>query len=370
MILPSEPRTPTFPRVPATYDVVCWGAWRGMAKRFWALLVLAWASSAHASGFGAFNAGISFANRNDPDSAIAQLTSALTSADLPLYLKETAFLARARSYSKKDEAEPALADYRSAIALNPYRSSTYYDRGFLLRKLKRLDEAADDFSHVITLQPTTDDGYVALGEINLRRGRYPLAVAEFTQVLGFELESPQVDLALGGALWAEGAYVQAEARFNLEITNLPNPMAEIWRTYSPLPGPTARGLSISTRPEPDAYAVLWRELAALGAGQTPNFTTDSQDIDEKKWPAPVVKFFRGEETADAVLGEAAKSAESLREVRKCEADFYIGEWQLMEQKDVQRARTSLSAAAAGDPDFCWESTMAGIELARLTVVPK
>jgi rhomboid protease GluP len=72
----------------------------------------------------------------------------------------------------------------------------------------------------------------------------------------------------------------------------------------------------------------------------------------------VVELFLGQRTPEATLTAPAKPDE------RCEAQFYIGEWQLL-RADRPAAIESLQTAASTCPKDFVESTDAQAELKRL-----
>jgi lipoprotein NlpI len=68
-------------------------------------------------------------------------------------------------------------------------------------------------------------------------------------------------------------------------------------------------------------------------------------IDAKAWPYPIVELFLGRKSLQAVETAASKPEE------RWEAQFYIGEWQLLQRASAQAAKTLQTAADICPKDF-------------------
>ena len=97
-------------------------------------------------------------------------------------------------------------------------------------------------------------------------------------------------------------------------------------------------------------------VSVLGAAST--------ESDTKAWPGALVRFYRGELSEEEVR-KATVSADALTQrSQRCEADFYIGEWHLL-QHDKDTARLLFQSAAAECPHNFIEYEMLPVELKRL-----
>ena len=89
-------------------------------------------------------------------------------------------------------------------------AATYDNRGVILVRLGRNDEAQSDFSRAIALRPELGDPYVNLGSILIRQHQYDQAIAQINMGLDRGISYPQVgyyDRALAQEL--AGRYKEA-----------------------------------------------------------------------------------------------------------------------------------------------------------------
>jgi len=100
---------------------------------------------------------------------------------------------------------------------------------------------------------------------------------------------------------------------------------------------------------------------------TQELASNAREIDQTQWPWPLISYFVGTSSPDAVR-KAATSAEdeSERKGRVCEADFFLGEEQLV--KGAERsARVLFQAAVEHCPKNYLEYVAAQNELKRADI---
>jgi hypothetical protein len=78
----------------------------------------------------------------------------------------------------------------------------------------------------------------------------------------------------------------------------------------------------------------------------------------KEWPYPVIELYLKRQGPDAALNAVSN------DVERCQAQFYIGEWNLLREHFTEAA-TALRAAAANCPKTRLEYDGAAAEVKRL-----
>jgi tetratricopeptide (TPR) repeat protein len=91
--------------------------------------------------------------------------------------------------------EEALGHFTATMALDPNYSEYYNERGSVLFKLERLDEAERDFRQAIELSPPYPEVWTNLGQCYRAMDRMADAVAAYSRALDLD---PTVGLALAG----------------------------------------------------------------------------------------------------------------------------------------------------------------------------
>lgn len=373
--------------------------------KFVAFCGLAWlvfSVPADASGFASFNAGILAHNNADANGAIRNFTLALAAPDLPQQLRAIAFLDRADAYGMNSDFDHALSDYTSCLALTPQDYTALMHRGALYMQRKEYALAHADFISGIRARPELASAYARNGQTFMAEqkyddalksfadglaaswytlhfylyrseayrvsGRYDEAIKEddaaivrdktfaeailergrarrdsgdlrgamsdFKTASDMESEDPDFQLSLGIAQWEGGQYDDAIRSFKRASGNF----------------------------EQTRYAFLWLYIAnskeRLPISGLPE---KAAKLVDPKWPGPIVGLIAGSKTADEVFGAAREADTSLR---MCEANFYVGEWQFVQQ-NIAEAKRLLEAATQSCLPLSAESNAAKIDLKRL-----
>ena len=121
----------------------------------------------------------------------------------------------------------------------------------------------------------------------------------------------------------------------------------------------AADLSRVAAATPYPYPGLIGFLASSRAGQAaPDLEAAAQRTKSRDWPYAVFELFLGQRDAAATLAAAEKPDE------RCEAQFYVGEWQLI-KGDRAAARQRFEEAVGTCPKTFIEYHAAQGELRRL-----
>src|ERR1700730_18462880 len=194
----------------------------------------------------------------------------------------------------------ALADLNEAIKLDPRHAGAFQNRGDVQGAKGEFDAAIADYSEAIRIEPRNIGGYRARGFANFYAAHYRAAGADLAR-------------------------------------------------------------AVADKPA-DAYPVLWLYLARTRAGEETAAATElaanARTLKASDWPYAVVELFLGQRTPEATLAAPVKPDD------RCEAQFYIGEWQLL-RADRPAAIDALKSAAHTCPKDFVEATDARAELKRL-----
>ena len=110
----------------------------------------------------------------------------------------------------KGDTAGALADYGAAIATNALLASAYINRASLLIEMKRPSEALKDLNNYILLVADNPDVYNLRGRIYLDQGKRELAAADFNRALFLAPGNRDAFLNLGRLFIASREYSRAE----------------------------------------------------------------------------------------------------------------------------------------------------------------
>jgi len=272
-----------------------------------ALLFVVGAGSALAAGYDDFSRGVNANNRGDAETAISAFSAALASGDLAAAYIPTAHVGRAKAYLQKDNCAEALSDLDDGIKLKADDADVFYLRADAKVCLNKLDAAQIDFNQAIGLRPRAPY-YEWFAQIQWLHGFFPQAAENFAQAVKQAAEGNK---------------------------------------HKP-------------------YILLWFAMSAGRAGtfDQAKFAADVSALGSDEWPVPLLDFYRGKTAVDKVYSEAASKDAQIAINQKCEADFYIGEWQLA-RKNTADAKSLLQQAVGECPHGFIEFSFAQAELKRL-----
>lgn len=263
-----------------------------MARLFLAGVVTALSVfPAWGSSFDDFNQGVNAFNRGDSEVAISALTRALASRDLAEGLKPAARIDRGIAYEREKRYADAITDLGAALASNPGRYDATYWRMLAFELSGQAKEAAADCDALLKLRPRAAALYAHCWRIEWDNGEFVKAVP----------------------------YIETMAR-------------------------------LETRPA--AIDVLWLEITRLRAGvpDETEFEQFAKELNVDEWPSPVIELYLGKTTPEAVMAAAEESERATSvagflhieprtdisesrtaspQSRKCQATFFVGEWQLL-----------------------------------------
>ncbi len=118
----------------------------------------------------------------------------------------------------------------------------------------------------------------------------------------------------------------------------------------------------------DAYAAIWMFLARARIGDVQGARAELSGVeakpDDKAWPGAVTGFLLGRMDVNALLQAAEHQDAKVRAEQVCEAEFYAGQWELIQAR-ANEARNRLQRATQGCPKNFLEYEGAVAELRRL-----
>jgi lipoprotein NlpI len=238
-----------------------------------AVAFVAASAAAWAAGYDDFVRAGELRRVGNVDGALAAYSAALSAGDLaPAYMPD-AYHSRAELYYRTGKCASALADLDAALKLRPAMIEALRLRARANDCLGNMDAARADLDAVIAAAPASDL-YASRGSFN----------------------------------WFHGKFVEAAEDYGT-AASLHNKRSFDWR--------------------PGAYSLAWYAIAASRAQRfiAADFAAKAKGFDLDPWPGPLVSFFLGKTTQDAVYREAAKGEGDLPKAQKCEADFFLAEWQ-------------------------------------------
>ncbi len=301
------------------------------------LLMLAGVGAAWADGAASAAAALQAQRRGDLPAAIRLYGEAIRSGQLSPPELAAAYYNRGAAHRKLGEINDAIADYDMSIRLNPDFPPAYDSRGNAHRDKGEIDKAIADYNVALRLKPDFANAHDNRGNAYRDRGEPEKALIDYDAALKLRPDDivarynrAHVEVELGRYAAAAGDYRQVI------------------------------GLAPS-----NYYPVLLLHLAAKRAGEDDDqeIRRNATRLDRAIWPAPVLALYLGEASPEQVLAAAAADA-TAKQQRLCEADYYLGMYQLLRQATAQASKLFRELARSCPPGF-FERSAALRELKRL-----
>ena len=287
------------------------------------------ADSRYAAAY--INRGNAYLLKSDLDHAFADFGEAIRLDPKNAW----AYTERGNLYKNKGDFEHAMTDLNEAIKLDPNYAMVFLARGDLYKSKGDLKSAMTDLNESIRLDANYAAAYFTRGRVSYMLGNNPAALEDFTKAIRFDAEDETVYFNRGVAYYVVGGRL-ADAAADFKKASELNPK--------------------------DAYAALWRDLAERRSNNaTIHLAEAAKQLDMTVWPAPVIRQFLGELSAEQTVGAAADSDPRTKLGQTCEANYYGGELALI-KKNKKDALRQLRLAADECPRSFIESTAAIAEL--------
>jgi tetratricopeptide (TPR) repeat protein len=277
----------------------------------------------------------------------------------------------------------------------------YEKIGDVLLLLGRTREAFDSYRHSLEIRKRVADsdrgniqwqrdlaaGYLKLGDALVAEGKREDAYASYRSGLAVargesdgseSIVASQRDLGFvtsraGATLLNISRPAEALAYFNEWVLGMPNEALAYFdraraELYADQAEQAINDLATAISLEPSyLYLYIWLHLARTRAGQHDEYeiASNAGKLSKPAWPWTLVELFLRSTNPDEVLDRARlSSSPQVRQQRLCEANFYVGEYNLEATKQLEALRL-LKAAALNCPQGFIEQAAAKQELQRL-----
>ncbi|OAF06185.1 hypothetical protein AYJ54_21170 [Bradyrhizobium centrolobii] len=319
-----------------------------------------------------------------------------------------AYYCRAVAYYHLGNLDRAHADFDRAIQLNPRNRIAYYARGLIYSRKGDYDRAIGDYTRAVQLgsqaeaiqknhnKPNRKGGdlvaraagddvaseldaidgriFLARGATYNEKGDIDHAIDDYDEAIRINAKDKDAFDYRASAYNAKGDFARAIVDSDRAIQLDPED-ARAYRSRAIAhfqSGSLAKALADidrSTSLDPkDAYAALWREIVSKRSGTPGELDEAAKLLDTSRWPAPIVRFFLGEMTFEALRKSAQDDSARKTKGQVCEANFYSAELAL-QRGSKEDALRLLELAAADCPKTFVESRAADVELKALRANP-
>lgn len=238
-----------------------------------------------------------------PGFVIHACTEAIASGRLTKGNLAHAFMDRGIAWRYEGGYDLAIADFGTAIQLDPQYAAAYDNRGIAYRNEGKLNRAIADYSAAIQLNPQDPVAHNNRASALIAEGNYDEAIAEYKTAIRLDPKYAAPYQSLGWAQFLTGDYASAE-------TNI------------------ARANQL----RPNRYAILWLYLirSREGSNARARLAADASAFSSTAaWPQPVIEYYLGRLSEPGLEAAAATEGAETPSEQRCEADFYLGEAQLL-----------------------------------------
>ena len=136
----------------------------------------------------------------------------------PLPERVLAYINRGIAYYDRGELDRALADYTSAIRLDPKNAEALNNRADLKLRKGDIESAIEDYSTAIELSPKLASAFNGRGNALRESGQIDRAIADYDKAIALDPASPFAYNGRGNALRDKGQTDRAIADFNKAIS--------------------------------------------------------------------------------------------------------------------------------------------------------
>lgn len=200
--------------------------------------------------------------------------------------------------NNRGDADAAIQFFTRSIdggGLAPsYLPSAHFGRARALLHNGRCTFAYADLTDAIKMRPDFVDAYSLRAEANQCLERDDAALTDATAAIHLRPAAGYY-FTRAHLLWNAGNFHEAQADLDLAIARDPG----------------------------NGYILLWHALTAQRVGTHDQTWFVRQGAGISGWPGPLLDLYAGRASPDDVQRIASRNPN-----QKCEADFYIGEWQL------------------------------------------
>ncbi len=126
------------------------------------------------------------------------------------------------TYRKQGKIEDAIAEYKTAISINPNYALAHYNLGNVYREQGELDEAIAEYKVAISINPNYASAHNNLGIADKRQGKLDEAIAEWKIAISINPNHANAHCNLGDAYRHKGMLHDAIAAYKEAIRSNPN----------------------------------------------------------------------------------------------------------------------------------------------------
>lgn len=305
------------------------------------------------------------------DYAIADYTEAIRLD--PTF--EIAYYNRGLAYQAKGDLEHAISDYNEALRLGVKVGQQFYvSRGTAYRTKGDLDRAIADFTEAIRLDPKDGRAIINRASVYGQKGDFGHAIADYDEAIQLDPKRAIAYYGRGNAYRLKGDLARAASDYD-EAIQLDPKNAYFYFSrgrlylYTSIAKALADFKQANELNPKDPVLALWLDFVERRNNSPSHLAQIAQTLDMTAWPAPIVRLFLGETTPAVVLAAANAADPMTKQKQVCDSNFFVGEFELLQNAKQEGIRLLQIAARDCPPDRI-ASSAANDELKALGAAEK
>ena len=151
------------------------------------------------------------------ETLVVQQETATAQATQETLSSASAYVDRGNSYREQEKYDEAIADYTTAIEIDPDYAWAYNNRGVAYDNQGKYDLAIADYTTAIELDPDHKEAYYNRGNAYRKQGKYDLAIADYTKAIEIDPDYKEAYTNRGNAYYNQGKYDLAIADYTTAI---------------------------------------------------------------------------------------------------------------------------------------------------------
>jgi lipoprotein NlpI len=256
----------------------------------------------------------------------------------------------------------ARQDYDEAIRLRPTIATFFRRRGDLRKTQGDLAGAGADLETALRLNPKDVFAYLARGDLAAARHDYDKAFADYDKALAVKPDSRQVASLIYSARSmaavdmgdVKRALDEYDAVLKIEPDNALYLQGRAFTAFAAGDfAAAAAGFGRAVQKRPGlSYSVIMRYVARsrMGEHDTPELRRNASAFEHNAWPWPLIGLYLGEVTPDEVRASTVQAIGEGAARRKCEATFFLAEYELLHRRRDEAASLMQEAAKSCSSD--------------------
>ncbi|WP_423380196.1 tetratricopeptide repeat protein [Burkholderia sp. LMG 32019] len=279
-------------------------------------------------------------------------------------------------YYLSNKYEKSVAAFTGAIDIDPSDPGAYVSRANSYKLMLNFDHALLDLKKALDLDPASIDAQDSYAMAFADMGLYQVAIDKLNESQAADKNASTTYVNLGQVYMSMGRYDDARRNLNKALQLDPqnwdavlNDVKLNFYTKNYVVALHAANAWLDNNRESSSsedveYMLIWKHLSSQRHRVDDRVSLEDESSrlrNQESWPRPIIEFFLSKIDADQLRVAAVKGDAGPHGVRRCEAETYIGEMNMMAGK-VEDATRNFETAVSLCPVSWAEYDLAKFEI--------